>query len=857
MLHRDLKPTNVIIDKDGQPQITDFGLTKGIHEPDKTGKGAGSPNFMVPEQASARFGDTGIHTDVFGMGAILYFMLTDRPPFRGETLADTVHAVMTSEPIRPRQLRTGVPRDLETICLKCLEKQPSKRYSNVLEVAEELDRFLRDEPILAHPVGPMERGMRWCRRHPALAGFATATGVLLLALGIGGPTIALRIRAQHELTRRHLYAADMALAYQALPTGGGRQSREILEQYTPDKTDGKDLRGWEWFHLEHRTRDQSLALIGRHDTTPSMLRLLPNGTECLVSDFGGKLTLWSIPDRRALWSRAVRTNGYSLFALWDDGRTVVTVDREPGRSNTQLKYHETATGNVHGTLELPDIVHPFHLGTNSGLWVVSRAQIQRVEPKSGRVLDRYPLPTNAFETSIQMAPNQRWLAVGLVDNSVWLSPLPAQGQPRVLRNIQDQAKFQLTSINSIDFSPDSTLFATSCHDGRITIFETQTGKRITTIQAHPDLVLSASFSEDNRLLASVGRDERVCVWDLPSGQLHSEKRGHHSLARMVAFLPGSREFVTSADDRTIRLWSTGRPAPIHGEFTNLPPEAVAVYTLPDGIHVGWGQNNGDGGLVDMKSGKVSKTWTGDGLTLSGAVNSSLDGRVMTARITKTGWIETVTLGEASPRRWQIPNWIQFTGLSGVTLELSRNLKHLAVGDMVNGAKVWQIGDQRQVAHLELSGFHSLALAPSKPWLAYTSRVAPPRIRDFETGRDWAMATPVGLCQSSIFSSDERWFITASLDGLVHVFDVATGREVKALVSRTTGLIALAASPDASRILAGSVDGYITVWDPWVGREVAMFQADTKPVMGLEYLPEGRVMTSSSGGVRFWDGIPSK
>jgi WD40 repeat protein len=109
----------------------------------------------------------------------------------------------------------------------------------------------------------------------------------------------------------------------------------------------------------------------------------------------------------------------------------------------------------------------------------------------------------------------------------------------------------------------------------------------------------------------------------------------------------------------------------------------------------------------------------------------------------------------------------------------------------------------------------------------------------------------------MFTSDERLFITASLDGLVHVFDTASGRKVRTLASRTTGLIALTASPDSSRIFAGSVDGYITVWDPQVGREVAMFQSGTKLVMGMDYLPDGRLITSSAGGVRFWNGIASQ
>ena len=157
ILHRDLKPSNVLIDESDQPRVTDFGLAKRLHHDSEltlSGQVLGSPNYMPPEQAAAKRGLVGRRSDVYSLGAILYHLLTGRPPFVGETLTDTLQEVVNTEPVSPRLLNPSVPRDLETICLKCLEKEPARRYQTAQALAEELDRFLRNEPIQARPVGP-------------------------------------------------------------------------------------------------------------------------------------------------------------------------------------------------------------------------------------------------------------------------------------------------------------------------------------------------------------------------------------------------------------------------------------------------------------------------------------------------------------------------------------------------------------------------------------------------------------------------------------------------------------------------------------------------------------------------------
>ena len=184
VIHRDLKPSNVLIDESDQPRITDFGLAKQFKtDSDLTlsGQVLGSPNFMPPEQAAGRNQEVGPQSDLYSLGAILYYLLTGRPPFAAQSVQATLAKVLQAEPLAPRALNEAVPQDLQTICLKCLEKDTRRRYRTARELADELGRFLRGEPILARPVSPPAKLWRWCRRNRALAASLGAAACLLLA----------------------------------------------------------------------------------------------------------------------------------------------------------------------------------------------------------------------------------------------------------------------------------------------------------------------------------------------------------------------------------------------------------------------------------------------------------------------------------------------------------------------------------------------------------------------------------------------------------------------------------------------------------------------------------------------------
>ncbi len=218
ILHRDLKPANVLVDEDGEPHVTDFGLAKRLDgSPDATQSGAilGTPSYMSPEQASGSRGAISTSTDVYGLGTILYALLAGRAPFAGTTLIDTLEMVRNQTPEPPRLLNPRVPRDLETICLKCLEKEPHRRYQSAQALAEDLDRWLSGLPILARPASAVTRFIFWCRRNPALAAMAA---LLLLALSSGMAGITWKWR---EADRQRNQAEARKRASDPAPAGRG------------------------------------------------------------------------------------------------------------------------------------------------------------------------------------------------------------------------------------------------------------------------------------------------------------------------------------------------------------------------------------------------------------------------------------------------------------------------------------------------------------------------------------------------------------------------------------------------------------------------------------------------------------
>jgi len=407
ILHRDLKPSNILVDALDQPLITDFGLAKDLlSDSDLTvsSHALGSPNYMPPEQcghAHSKADETprvregksrvGPPSDVYGIGAVLYHMLVGRPPFQGETALEVLKQACESEPLSPHLLVPGLPRDVITICLKCLEKDPRSRYSTALEVAEELARWQASEPILARPISAPERAWRWCRRRPALAAALAVVLGLLTVLGIGGPVAAVRIdRARTEAKEE----AQRALTAAAQAKAETRRAATLASHLELQRIEGLFESGETTLALA------GLARVIREDPENA------NATERLLS----ALTWQSF----AVMRRAYPGTQFGRARPSPDWRVVATTPNDGGArlydSESGRLLAQTSTEPSARLLpEFSSDSSMFATAFTSG--VVRVFRIPSLDPVG------QPLSHGAPVNAMSFSPDGRWLATGCDDQT--------------------------------------------------------------------------------------------------------------------------------------------------------------------------------------------------------------------------------------------------------------------------------------------------------------------------------------------------------------------------------------------------------------------------------------------------------
>ncbi len=351
ILHRDLKPANILIDEHGRPHVTDFGLAKRLgddSELTRTGSVAGTPSYMAPEQSLGRAGTTTTATDVYGLGTILYALLAGRAPFAGDTPFQTIERLRDRAPDPPSRYNARVPRDLEVICLKCLEKDPAWRYASARALADDLRRWQAGEPITARPVGAFTRAAMWCKRKPVLASLAAG---LLLALvgGFGGVATQWR-RAEANLSlaksanadmrqsylrlnealgelQQDLYCADLSLARELMDSDlGTDRVEDLLARWHPSPGE-PDRRGWEWHQLHGLKRRRDLRTLEVHDRPQiGSVNWSPDGRRLSGCSEDGRVVVWEPNSGREIVTWRNRAKGFAASCWSPDSQRLAIAD---------------------------------------------------------------------------------------------------------------------------------------------------------------------------------------------------------------------------------------------------------------------------------------------------------------------------------------------------------------------------------------------------------------------------------------------------------------------------------------------------------------------------------------------------
>jgi WD40 repeat protein/serine/threonine protein kinase/tetratricopeptide (TPR) repeat protein len=873
IIHRDLKPNNVLIDaKTDRALVADFGLAKLIdrdQERTRTGNIMGAPPYISPEMAQ-NSGRATTATDVYGLGATLYAILTGRPPFQDETPLGTLRKVLEEEPPAPRKINPAVPRDLETICLKCLHKRPSNRYASAAELADDLHNFREGLPINARPTSRFERARKWARRRPAVAALVAVSAASVLSLLVlfaalwrnaedraaavqqldaaasqiadaeqklddlnesvkkQQETLEEKLATVKQLeqliskqrekvreaklgTRQALYIRDMQFAQTALDRDQIGRLGLLLEKHLPPPGE-LDLRGFEWHYLWHTCHHEMLLLNGHSGPISVNSGAFATDGKILITANDSGVWVWDMTTGKG---RRVALDGdvsLRVTAVAPDGETLAT-----GNKTGVVQLWDLGTGREktrfqahQGTIEALAFGPSGRLLATGGTDQTARVWDLLAPNDPPLILRGHGGKVNGLSFS----PDGKLLAALTGDKPAKLWDLATGVQKAELRGKAG------AWVIRVAFAPDGQTWATSeahpfhnLRDGRVQIWDARTGQVRATLDVSGGGAFGLSFSPDGRYLAVGGSSGTVLLYDVATRKdavtpkLHRVFRGHTARVFLLAFSPSATLLATAGNDSSVRVWDlAAMPPAVALRGHNAAINCVAI--APDGKTVATASDDGFVRMWDPQTGRAQSVFK------------------------------------------EAPGWRG-------PLAFSPNSKFLVTGVDGRTLRLWNIAAGEQVVAFRghTGRVTWAAFAPDGKILATSAHDHTVRLWDVATGVERAVLLHDEIQVWSVaFTPDGQTLISATEDGQVTLWDASTAKPRAELPRRERGALCVAVSPDGGKLAVAHFIGFVTLWDIESRSELAIFKELPGHALQVTFTPDGKSLASVSddGTVKLWD-----